>query len=114
MSILLDVTIKSVRGLVQAIIYVAIAITKLTTQTAFTSSMVIINSIAPRSQLGSVNGIRMMLAAFGRSSGPILGGTIWGLSATLHFPGHHFIGFLVPSVALIGCWFLHHKTPIHI
>ena len=62
----------------QAIIYVAIAITKLTTQTAFTSSMVIINSLAPRSQLGSVNGVRMTMAALGRSSGPILGGCFGG------------------------------------
>ena len=78
------------------------------------ASMVIINSTAPRGQLGSVNGIRMMLAAFGRSSGPILGGVLWGYSATLNFPGHHYLGFIVASFALIGCWYLHHRIPIHV
>lgn len=98
----------------QVTIFVAVTITKLTTQTAFTASMVIINSIAPRSQLGSVNGVRMMMAAFGRSSGPLLGGTLWGLSAAMTFPGHHYLGFIVASISLIGCWYLHHRIPIHI
>lgn len=98
----------------QGTIFVALAITKLATQTAFTSSMVIINSVGPRSQLGDVNGVRMMLAALGRASGPLLGGYLWGVSATWAVPGHHFLGFILASVALVGCFALHNSIPMHI
>lgn len=98
----------------QITLFVAISITKLTTQTSFTASMIAINSLGREfnGALGSINGVRMTLAAFGRALGPIVCGILWGFSATETFPLHHYLAFLIPSIALIGCWYLHHTIPM--
>lgn len=92
---------------VQGIVCIAIATTKSISQTASTSSTVMFNMLVPESQLGTVNGIASMAATLGGSSGSLLGGLLWGLSASLHFPGHQFLSFLVPPLTFTGCWFLH-------
>lgn len=55
--------------------------------------MVIVNVVAPRSQVGAVNGMTVTLASLGRSLGPALSGCVWAFSSSLGFTMHSFIGF---------------------
>ncbi|KAK9863051.1 hypothetical protein WJX84_012434, partial [Apatococcus fuscideae] len=67
----------------------------------FTCSMVLVNTAGPKSQLGAVNALGQMIAAFVRALGPFLGGLLWGGSLELPFPGHEYLCFL-----LVACLFI--------
>ncbi|KAJ3081493.1 hypothetical protein HK102_002310, partial [Quaeritorhiza haematococci] len=72
----------------------------------FTSIMILINESAETSQLGLVNGIGQTSAAFVRSIGPALGGTLWAWSITNHlsFPFNYWFIFLCLAVNALLCF----------
>ncbi|KAJ1979064.1 hypothetical protein H4R34_002977 [Dimargaris verticillata] len=54
---------------------------------SFTSSnILIVNSVASHSSLGTVNGFNQTLGALARAIGPLLAGSIWSWSLTQHLP----------------------------
>ena len=63
----------------------------------FTSVMIMINNSAGKGKLGIVNGLGQTMAAFVRSIGPALGGTMWAwsLSDSHRFPYNYWFVFLV-------------------
>lgn len=64
--------------------------------------MVIVNLVAPREAMGSVNGVGQTAAAAVRALGPALAGIMWGASLGLTVPGHQFLPFTAAAVAAIG------------
>ncbi|TPX37689.1 hypothetical protein SmJEL517_g00556 [Synchytrium microbalum] len=77
---------------------------------AFTSIMIMINNAAPLGKLGIVNGISQTSAAFVRSVGPCLGGSLWAWSLTNSqaFPLNHWFVFfflmVMGSLASLQSW----------
>lgn len=80
---------------------------------SMTSSMVLINIVAPKARMGAVNGAAMALSSLARALGPALSGSIWALVVTLRFPGQQFLGFTLMGVAAWATSFLysHMKLP---
>ncbi|GBF96387.1 MFS general substrate transporter [Raphidocelis subcapitata] len=68
---------------------------------AFTSAMILVNTLPHPAQLGAVNGAGQTLASLVRGLGPLLGGAAWGLAARAR--GGQFAVFGgVGAVALAG------------
>eukprot|EP00884_Botryococcus_braunii_P021799 jgi/Botrbrau1/8302/Bobra.0251s0028.1 len=86
--------------LAEALIWLGIMLRALCKTCSFTAFMVIVNVVAPRSQVGAVNGMTVTLASLGRSIGPALSGAVWALSSSLGFTMHSFIGFGAVAIAL--------------
>lgn len=63
--------------------------------------MVIVNLVAPREAMGSVNGVGQTSAAAVRALGPALAGILWSTSLGLTTPGHQFLPFTVAAVAAV-------------
>ena len=79
--------------LAQLFMFVAIGIRSIAKVTSLSSSTIIVNTVAPMSQIGSVNGAGQTLNALARSVGPLVAGVIWGTSASSHIPGKQYIPF---------------------
>ena len=77
----------------------------------FTSSMVMVNSAAPRSKIGEVNGAGQTCASLVRAVGPALGGTLWGAATSLGVNGQQSIPFLLISVGLILAQIIYQALP---
>ena len=86
----------------QGFIYAAITLHALCKMCTFTAFVVLVNMVAPRSQIGAVNGMVVTLASLGRSAGPALSGTMWALSVSLGFKYHAFVGFGLSAVAFVA------------
>ncbi|KAK9832715.1 hypothetical protein WJX81_003365 [Elliptochloris bilobata] len=80
----------------------AMGLRNLAGQNAFSSSMIMINLVAPATAMGAVNGAAQTLAAFVRAVGPALGGLSWALSLRLAVPGHQFLAFACVSAGLVA------------
>ena len=63
--------------------------------------MVLVNTAGPKSELGAINALGQMIAAFVRALGPFLGGILWGASLHVPTPGHEYLCF-----SLVACLFL--------
>ncbi|KAJ1978551.1 hypothetical protein H4R35_001860 [Dimargaris xerosporica] len=74
---------------------------------SFTSSnILIINSVASHSSLGTVNGFNQTLGALARAIGPLLAGSIWSWSLTQHLPfplDFHLIFNLIALISFSTC-----------
>lgn len=78
---------------------------------SFTSSMIMVNSAAPRNAMGAVNGFGQGMACFVRAAGPALGGLMWGLSTTVHFAGSQFLPFMCVAVGFLATQTLYMLLP---
>lgn len=86
--------------LAQMFMFVAIGIRSIAKVTSLSSSTIIVNTVAPMSQIGSVNGAGQTLNALARSVGPLVAGVIWGTSASSHIPGKQYLPF-IGSICLL-------------
>jgi hypothetical protein len=87
---------------VQFFIYAGITLRALCKMCTFTAFIVIVNIVAPRSQIGAVNGMTVTLASLGRSAGPALSGSMWALTVSLGFQKHAFLGFGAAVLAFVA------------
>ncbi len=86
----------------QACMFVGIAVRSIAKIMALASSTIIINTVAPMKQIGSVNGASQTLNALARAIGPFIAGIVWGLCADSGIPGKQYIPFLGSIVGLVA------------
>ncbi len=84
----------------QLFVYIAIILRSPAKVSALNSSMIVVNLLARKENMGKINGAAMTLQSGGRALGPLLSGSLWALTVTLHFTGQQFISFVVVAVAL--------------
>ena len=70
-----------------------------------------VNSAAPRSKIGEVNGAGQTCASLVRAIGPALGGTLWGVATSWGVNGQQAIPFLLISAGLILAQFVYQALP---
>ena len=87
--------------LAQSFMYAAIGIRSIAKIMALSSSTIIVNSVAPLSQIGAVNGAGQTRNALARSVGPITAGVVWGKCAASNIPGKQHLPFLASLGALL-------------
>ena len=97
----------------QVDLFVAMGVRAVFKTMSMTSSMVIINMVAPKGRMGTVNGAAMALASLARALGPALCGFIWAAVVSLHFTGQQFLSFTLMAGAAFGTSFVyqHMKLP---
>ncbi|DBA77754.1 TPA: hypothetical protein ACH3X2_008445 [Trebouxia sp. C0005] len=86
----------------QACMFVGIAVRSIAKIMALSSSTIIINTVAPMKQIGSVNGASQTLNALARAIGPFIAGIVWGLCADSGVPGKQYIPFLGSIVGVVA------------
>ena len=82
--------------------FVGIAVRSIAKIMALSSSTIIINTVAPMKQIGSVNGASQTLNALARAIGPFIAGIVWGLCADSGVPGKQYIPFLGSIVGVVA------------
>ena len=85
----------------QACLFVGIGLCTICKLMALASAAIIINTVAPVDQIGSVNGAAQTLQGLARSLGPFLAGIIWGSSADSGIPGKQYLPFAVSIVGFV-------------
>lgn len=91
----------------QVCLYAAIMLYNLTKVSGLNSSIIAVNLVAPKSSMGSINGAAMAMQSTGRALGPLLSGSFWALSVSLHTSGQQFTGFACVAVALALTQFIY-------
>ena len=86
----------------QACLFVGIGLFTVFNLMALASSAIIINTVAPVDQIGSVNGAAQTLQGLARSLGPFLAGIIWGFSADSGVPGKQYLPFVASAVGFVA------------
>ena len=86
----------------QACMFVGIAVRSIAKIMALSSSTIIINTVAPMKQIGSVNGASQTLNALARAIGPFIAGIVWGLCADSGISGKQYIPFLGSIVGVVA------------
>jgi hypothetical protein len=100
------------RRLLQVVLFLGQGIKAISFITAATSSMILVNQVAPAHELGAVVGAGQMCAAFMRALGPAMAGQAWGLSVEWALPAHQFLAFGTASLGLAGGQLLYHPSLI--
>ena len=95
-------TFVRMQWLTQICMFVGIGVRSIAKIMALASSTIIINTIAPRKQIGSVNGASQSLNALARAIGPFVAGILWGFSADSAIPGKQYLPFLASIVGLVA------------
>ena len=91
----------------QACLFVGIGLTAIFKLMALASSSIIINTIAPMEQIGSVNGAAQTVQGLARSVGPFLAGIVWGSCADSGIYGKQYLPFLGSVIGLIATFILY-------
>lgn len=78
----------------QACLFVGIGLVTIFKLMALASAAIIINTVAPMEQIGSVNGAAQTLQGLARSVGPFLAGIIWGSCADSEVSGKQYLPFV--------------------
>lgn len=78
----------------QGCLFVGIGLVTIFKLMALASAAIIINTVAPMEQIGSVNGAAQTLQGLARSVGPFLAGIIWGSCADSEVPGKQYLPFV--------------------
>lgn len=86
----------------QACMFVGIGVRSIAKIMALSSSTIIINTVAPMKQIGSVNGASQTLNALARAVGPFVAGIVWGLCADSGIPGKQYVPFLGSIVGVVA------------
>ena len=94
-------TFVQLRWFTQACMFVGIGVRSIAKIMALASSTIIINTIAPMKQIGSVNGASQTLNALARAIGPFVAGIAWGYSADSNIPGKQYLPFLGSVVGVV-------------
>ena len=94
-------TFVQMQWFTQACMFVGIGVRSIAKIMALASSTIIINTIAPMKQIGSVNGASQTLNALARAIGPFVAGIAWGFSADSNIPGKQYLPFLGSVVGVV-------------
>ena len=94
-------TFVRMQWLMQACMFLGIGVRSIAKIMALASSTIIINTIAPIKQIGSVNGASQSINALARAIGPFVAGIAWGFSADSTVPGKQYLPFLGSVVGVI-------------
>ena len=94
-------TFVQMQWFTQACMFVGIGVRSIAKIMALASSTIIINTIAPIKQIGSVNGASQSINALARAIGPFVAGIAWGFSADSNIPGKQYLPFLGSVVGVI-------------
>ena len=82
--------------------FVGVGISSIAKIMSLSSSTIIINTVAPMKQIGSVNGASQTLNALARAIGPFIAGIAWGFAADSNVPGNQYLPFLGSVVGVIA------------
>lgn len=86
----------------QGCMFVGVGVRSIAKIMALASSTIIINTVAPMKQIGSVNGASQTLNALARAIGPFVAGVAWGFSADSNIPGKQYLPFLGSVAGLVA------------
>lgn len=78
----------------QACLFVGIGLVTIFKLMALASAAIIINTVAPMEQIGSVNGAAQTLQGLARCVGPFLAGIVWGSCADSEVSGKQYLPFV--------------------
>ena len=95
------------RWLTQTFMFVAVGIRSVAKIMALSSSTIIVNTIAPKAQIGAVNGASQSIKALARATGPLTAGIVWGLSVNSSIVGKQYLPFLGSMVGVLGTFTLY-------
>ena len=87
--------------------FLAVSIKSVAKVCALNSSMITVNLVAPKGVMGAVNGGAMTLQSGGRAFGPLLAGTVWAISVSLHVFWQQYVGFGMLVLGLIATQFIY-------
>ena len=87
-------TFVQTKWTMQACLFVGIGLVTIFKLMALASAAIIINTVAPMEQIGSVNGAAQTLQGLARCIGPFLAGIIWGSCADSEVPGKQYLSFV--------------------
>ena len=96
----------------QAFMFAAVGIRSIAKIMSLSSSTIIVNTVAPIKQIGSVNGAGQTLNALARSIGPLVAGIAWGECAGSNIAGKQYLPFLGSVAALLTTLFLYMRIQI--
>ena len=105
-------TFVQLQWFTQACMFVGIGVRSIAKIMALASSTIIINTIAPMKQIGSVNGASQTLNALARAIGPFIAGIAWGFSADSNIPGKQYLPFLGSVVGVVVTDILYMYIPL--
>lgn len=86
--------------LVQSCLVLALCIRSVAKIMSLSSSTILINTVAPMSQIGAVNGASQTLAALARAAGPAIGGNVWATFSKLTTAGVQYLPFAAIVVGI--------------
>ena len=86
--------------LAQVLMFIAVGIRSMAKVPSLSSSPIIVKTVAPSRQIGSVNGAGQTIGAFARSVGPLIAGLVWGACVDSDLAGKQFLPFIGSVVAL--------------
>lgn len=92
---------------VQAFLFLAFGMRSISKIMSLSSSTIVVNSVAPIKQIGSVNGAGQTFNALARSVGPLISGVLWGQFAGSDIAGKQYLPFFFGTVALLIPLFLY-------
>ena len=95
-------TFVQIRWATQACMFVGVGVRSIAKIMALASSTIIINTVAPMKQIGSVNGASQTVNALARAVGPFSAGILWGLCADSGIFGKEYIPFVASIVGLVA------------
>ena len=96
----------------QGFMFVAVGIRSIAKIMSLSSSTIIVNTVAPIKQIGSVNGAGQTLNALARSVGPLIAGVLWGQCAGSNIPGKQYLPFLGSMAALCLTFLLYKRIKL--
>ncbi len=85
----------------QAFMLVAVGIQSVAKIMSVSSSTIIVNTVAPMKQIGSVNGAAQTLNGLAKSIGPLIAGIVCGECAASSIPGKQYLLFSIAMAALL-------------
>ena len=97
---------------VQTFMFLALGMRSISKIMSLSSSTIIVNSVAPMKQIGSVNGAGQTFNALARSVGPLLAGVLWGQFAGSNIAGKQYLPFLIGTVAVLIPLFLYMRIEL--
>ena len=97
---------------VQAFMFLALGMRSISKIMSLSSSTIVVNSVAPMKQIGSVNGAGQTFNALARSVGPLIAGVLWGQFAGSNIAGKQYLPFFIGTVALLIPLFLYMRIEL--
>lgn len=83
------------------LLYIAMGTRSVAKIMSFTSSSIILNTHAPKAEMGAVNGAANTMQNAARAIGPAFAGIMWAVTSQMTLAGHQFISFAAVGIGAV-------------